>query len=389
MARMLDVPEIRRRFPALVADPHTVHADAPGGTQILGDAVTAMVRYLAQDNANLDGAFPASRATGALVDHARQRVATFLGGEPEGIVFGPNMTTLTYRFAQSLEAVVGASDEIVCTQLDHDANVHPWLHLAARTGAAVRWVPLRPDGTLDVAVLDEVSTRTRVIAFPAAANSLGTVVDPAPFVAAARRVGAITFMDAVHAAPHVAVDQRGAGVDVVACSPYKFFGPHAGVLSARPELLAELVPLNVRPASGHPPRSWEVGTKAFEALAGTVAAVDYLLELGHAEIRAHEQALSRAFLDGLADLDRVRLHGPAGPEDRTPTFAITVADRTPEAVAAVLGRAGINAWSGHYYAVEPMSALDLFDRGGAVRIGFVHYHGSSDIERTLDALHGL
>ena len=383
---MLDLDDVRSRFPAFTADPQTVHADAPGGTQIVGTAVSAMVRYLTHSNANLDGAFPTSRTTNAVVDHGRERLAAFLGSDPAGIVFGPNMTTLTYRFAQALEPVLGPDDEIVCTRLDHDANVHPWLTLADRTGADVRWVPLCADGTLETAALDAVSARTRVIAFPAAANSLGTVVDPAPFVAAARRVGALTFMDAVHAAPHLPLDQRGAGVDVLVCSPYKFFGPHAGVLSARPELLAELTPRNVRPAASTPPRSWEVGTKAFEAVAGAAAAVDHLLDIGPGAVVEHERELSRCFLEGLAELSRVHLHGPATADGRTPTFAVTVEGRTPADVAAELGVSGINVWSGHYYALEPMRALDLFDRGGAVRIGFAHYHGRSDVERTIDAL---
>jgi selenocysteine lyase/cysteine desulfurase len=241
---------------------------------------------------------------------------------------------------------------------------------------------------LSTAVLDEVVTpRTRLVAFPGASNALGTVVDPAPFVAAARRVGAVTYLDAVHAAPHVPLDRRGWGVDVLACSAYKFFGPHLGLLSADPALLARLVPDRVRPAPDAGPDRWQTGTAQFEQIAGTGAALSHVAEVGGMEaIAAYEATLSQRFLDGLAGLEQVTLHGLPQAQGRTPTFALTVRGRDPEDLAARLAERGIYAWSGDYYAVEAMRALGLAGQGGALRIGFAHYHRPADVDRVLDAL---
>jgi cysteine desulfurase family protein (TIGR01976 family) len=389
-----DLEAVRGRFPALrkagADGSAVVHADAPGGTQIVQDAIDAMMSYLTSSNANSHGVFAASQETDEMVDEVRGRVGDFLGTEPEGVVFGPNMTTLTWHFSRTLDERVGAGDEIVCTQLDHDANVSPWLALAERTGANIRWVGLDPDsGRLDLSTLDVVGPRTRVVAFPAASNALGTVVDPAPFVAAAREAGAVTFCDAVHAAPHVPLDRRAAGIDVLACSPYKFFGPHAGVLTADPDLLADLTPDKVRPSPDTGPDRWQTGTAAFEDIAGAGAAIAYVQGLGMDAITAHEADPTRRFLDGVAGMDHVVIHGPAEATGRTPTFAVTLRDRTPAEVAAKFAAAGIYVWAGHYYAIEPMRVLGLLDWGGAVRIGFVHYHGDDDVDRVLNALQDL
>jgi cysteine desulfurase family protein (TIGR01976 family) len=390
----LDLRAVRAEFPALAAPGPRglpwVHADAPGGTQVTRSVLDAMATYLVTSNANSHGAFPASRDTDAMVEAVRAKAAAFLGGVPDGIVFGPNMTTLTFHLAHALDALVVPGDEIVCTRLDHDANVSPWLGLAERTGAAVRWIGLRPDGTLELDDLhDAVTERTRLVCFPRASNALGTLVDPAPFVAAARAVDALTFMDAVHAAPHVPLRQQADGVDVVVCSPYKFCGPHAGILSADPSLLARLRPDKVRPAPEAGPDRWQTGTASFEAIAGTGAAIDHARRVGAAAIRRHEVALSERFLTGLAALPHVRLQGPGQPEPRTPTFSVTVAGHRPDEVAHHLAADGILAWAGHYYAVEPMRALGLLEEGGAVRVGFVHYHGPDDVDRVLDSLQRL
>ena len=388
----IDLAAIRTRFPALAAtDPHgrpVVHADAPGGTQAVDVAIDAIAEVLRRGTANQHGVFPLSLGTDALVERVRTQVGAFLGGEPEGVVFGPNMTTLTLHLAEALAQRVAAGDNVVCTRLDHDANVSPWLQLAARVGAEVRWIPLDPaTGRLRTEHLPEVvDERTRVVAFPGASNALGTVVDPAPFVAAARGVGAVTVMDAVHAAPHIGVDRRAVGVDVLACSPYKFFGPHAGILSADPGLLASLSPRKLRPAPDHGPERWQTGTASFEAIAGTGAAIAYLREIGLDAVAAHEAALTARFLDGLATRPHVTLHGPSTAVDRTPTFAVTVDGLPPQAVAQRLASEGINVWAGHYYALEPMRALGLLEHGGAVRIGFVHYHGPDDVDRVLAEL---
>ncbi len=389
----LDLAAIRHRFPALDRTGPDglplVHTDAPAGTQVVDAVIVAMMAYLRHSSANSHGLFETSVGTDAMVDGVRAAVGSFLGTDSEGVVFGPNMTTLTWHFSRSLDERIGAGDEIVCTQLDHDANISPWLALAERTGATIRWVALDPDtGRLDLSTLD-VGPKTRLVAFPAASNSLGTVVDPGPFVSAARSVGALTFCDAVHAAPHVPLDRRAAGIDVLACSPYKFFGPHAGLLTADPDLLADLTPEKVRPSPDTGPDRWQMGTAAFEAIAGVGAAIEYVGKIGMDAIGAHEGLLSQRFLSGAADLDHVVVHGPAEAQGRTPTFAVTVRDRTPVQVAERLAQRGILVWAGHYYAIEPMRVLGLLDWGGAVRIGFVHYHGEDDVDRVLEALADL
>ncbi len=390
---MIDLDDVRSRFPALRATAPdgspVVHADAPGGTQVPEQVITAMSDYLRSNNANAHGEFPTAQATDALCERVRAQAASFVDGWADGIVFGPNMTTLTLHVADALAGEITSADRIVCTRLDHDANVAPWLHLAARTGATVDWVDLDPaDGTLAVDTL-RVDASTKLIAFPAASNALGTVVDPAPFVAAAAAVGARTYMDAVHAAPHVPLTQRTTGVDMVVCSPYKFFGPHAGILSADPALLASLTPRKVRPSPDTGPERWQNGTAAFESIAGVGAALDYVATIGLQAIAEHERDLTARFLDGLGALDHVRLFGVPAVDHRTPTFAIVVDGLTPADVARRLARDGIYVWAGHYYAIEPMRRLGLLTDGGAVRIGFVHYHGSDDVDRVLDALERL
>lgn len=389
---MIDLADIRSRFPALRttagAQP-IVHADAPGGTQVPEQVIAAMGDYLRAGNANAHGAFARSRETDALCARVRAQAAAFVDGWADGIVFGPNMTTLTLHLADALEQEVAATDRIVCTRLDHDANVGPWLHLAQRTGATVDWVDLDPTtGTLDLDTL-HVDGSTKLIAFPAASNALGTVVDPQPFVAAASAVGAITVMDAVHAAPHLPVAQRRSGVDVVVCSPYKFFGPHAGILSAEPELLARLTPRKLRPAPDEGPERWQSGTAAFETIAGVGAALSYVDEVGMAAIGEHERTLTTRFLAGIDGFDHIELHGVAGVDGRTPTFAITVRGHDPAAVAQRMADQDICVWAGHYYAIEPLRRLGLLASGGAVRIGFVHYHDFDDVDRVLDALDQL
>jgi cysteine desulfurase family protein (TIGR01976 family) len=390
---MLDLADIRSRFPALTATTPdgrpVVHADAPGGTQVPEAVIDAMGGYLRAGNANAHGDYERSRATDAMCADVRHQAAAFLGADADGVVFGPNMTTLTFHFAAALGRELRPGDRIVCTRLDHDANVAPWLDLAERTGAGIDWIGLDVStGTLDLSSL-RVDRATRLIAFPAASNALGTIVDPAPLVDAARSVGAITFMDAVHAAPHVPIARRETGVDVVVCSPYKFFGPHAGVLSADPDLLTRLAPVKVRPAPDAGPERWQTGTASFEAIAGVGAAIAYLGGIGMAAIGAHERSLTRRFLAGLDALPTVQLHGPPGFDGRTPTFAVTVDGRTPADVTRRLASDGIFTWAGHYYALEPMRALGLLDSGGAVRIGFVHYHGDDDVDRVLEALDRL
>jgi cysteine desulfurase family protein (TIGR01976 family) len=385
----LDLRAVRARFPALAAD--VVHADAPGGTQVLGESARLVADWLTSSNANSHGVFATSERADEMVSSVRRDTARLLGGAADGIVFGPNMTTLAWHLSHALTPRLSDGDAIVCTRLDHDANVAPWLSLAQRTGAQVRWVELGEDSTLDLDGLDAVvRPDTRLVAFPLASNALGTLVDPGPLVEAARAVGALTVADAVHAAPHVPLDQRADGIDVLFCSPYKFFGPHAGVMSADPALLADLTPDKVRPAPDTGPDRWQTGTANFESIAGVGAAVRYLLdEVELTAVREHELELTRRFLDGLESLEHVTLHGVGEPGGRTPTFALTFDGLDPLEASRRLAAERIWTWAGSYYAVEPMRALGLHDRGGAVRIGFVHYHGDSDVDRVLGALERL
>lgn len=391
---MFDVDAIRARFPALAAtapDGHPiVHADAPGGTQAVDRAIQAIAGHLTEGTTNTHAPFPASHRLDEMVDRVRAQAGAFLDSEPESIVFGPNMTSLTFHLAHALVGRVGSASNIVCTRLDHDANVAPWKALAERSGAEVRFVGISGDAQVEVEQLEQVvDDRTALITFPGASNAFGTVVDPAPFVRAARDVGALTFMDAVHLAPHHPVRRRTWGIDVVACSPYKFFGPHTGMLAMDPALMAELTPHNVRPAPDEGPDRWQTGTGQFELIAGIGGALAYLDELGWDAIEAHERALSERFLAGLAERDHLTLHGLDTPDGRTPTFALTVAGHEVPDVARHLGERGVQVFAGHYYAIEPMTSLGLLNRGGAVRVGFVHYHRGADVDRVLALLDEL
>jgi cysteine desulfurase family protein (TIGR01976 family) len=365
-----------------------VHADAPGGTQVAESVIAAMADYQRCANANPNRPYPVSVETADMVREVRARFAEFGGGEPDGVVFGPNMTSLTWHFARAFERELRPGDTIVCTQLDHDGNVAPWLAAAERAGADVRFVRLDPETyELDLESLEEVvDERTRLIAFTRVSNLLGTVVPPAPFVEAARAVGAITYADAVAAAAHLPLRQRELGIDVQVCSPYKCFGPHMGVLSARTELLERLHPDRVRPAPAEAPRSWETGMPSFEEIAGLRAALAYMNAVGFGDIERYEATLTERALAALAALPEVRLHGRPTPERREPTFAFTVDGRAPREVSELMASHGILVSAGTNYAIEPLRALGLSDVDGVVRAGFVHYHSPDDVDRTFDAL---
>jgi cysteine desulfurase family protein (TIGR01976 family) len=331
-------------------------------------------------------------------------MADFLGAEPGEIVFGQNMTSLTFAISRALARTWDPGDEIVLTRLDHDANVSPWLLAARDAGVTVRWLDFDPDDgcTLDYGGLDEViGARTRLVAVTHASNATGTVVDVARVAAAAQTVGALTYVDAVHYAPHYSLDVTALGIDFLACSSYKFFGPHTGVLWGRREHLEALEAYKVRPAPDEAPDKWETGTQSFESLAGVTAAVDYLASLGHGETRRdrltsameaigrHDAVLTGRFLAGLAEMPGIRLYGIDDGRLRTPTFAVAVEGMTPQEVSEALGRQGIFVWAGHYYAVEVMRRIGVLDEGGLVRIGFVHYSTEDEVDRVLGALDEL
>ncbi len=377
----------RDRFPGL--HDGWARLDGPAGTQMVDSAIDAMAEFMRSGhNANHGGLFAAARRTDELVESARRSVATLLGGDPRGVAFGPSMTAMTMRFSAAAGRALAPGDEIVCTRLDHDANVAPWVIAAERAGATVRFADPEPE-TLELpaaAVEAVLSDRTRWVAVTAASNAVGTVPDLPGIVEAARAAGARVYVDAVHAAPHRRIDVEALGCDALACSAYKWFGPHVGILCARPELLAELQPDKLRPSSDAVPDRWELGTLPFESLAGVRAAADYVLSADWDAVRAHEEALLAAALDSLGGMSHVTVYGAA--RDRAPTLMFNVRGRTADEVAAALADRQIAVWQGNYYAWELERHLGLAPHG-AVRAGFVHYNDEADAERLLAAVSDL
>jgi cysteine desulfurase family protein (TIGR01976 family) len=379
----LDVEAVRTRFSALRAP--TAFFDGPGGTQVPDSVTDAIAGYLRESNANLGGAFGTSRRSDALVTQARLTAAAFLRCEPDEAIFGANMTTLNFMLSRTVGRTLRAGDEILVTKLDHDGNVSPWLELAHDLDLKVGFVDIHDDTTLDHDDLErKLTDRTRIVAFPLASNAVGTLTDAGRIVELAHDAGALAWADAVHYAPHGPIDAADLGVDVLVCSPYKFFGPHLGVAYGRAELLESWRPYKVRPAGMEPVgHRFETGTLPHELLAGFVAAVEYVESIGWRGIRAHERALGQQFLDGLPS--GCTLHGLPAMDGRVPTFAFTVEGRSPRAVSEHLGEREIATWDGNYYAVEVMERLGL-GAEGAVRVGFVHYNTPGEVDRLLAAL---
>jgi cysteine desulfurase family protein (TIGR01976 family) len=408
---MLDVATIRTRFPALarIGDDGRpfVLVDAPGGSQVPDTVIDAVAGRYRRGLSNTHGSFATSEETDAVIAAARRAAADLTGADPGEIVFGPNSTTLLLHLSRSFEKTLTPGDEVVLTRLDHDANVRPWALAAADAGATVRWVDVHEDDvTLDLDSFDDaLSERTRLVALTLASNAVGTIPPVAELVRRAKSVGALVALDGVHFAQHRLLDLRGVGADIVACSPYKFFGPHLGVLAVRRELLETWVPYKLVPAPDGPPERWETGTQNHEGLAGMSAAIDYIAGIGgragarrdrlasaYEEIVSHERELARRFLEGLDALPRVRLWGIRAPDrlgERTPTFALRVGSQHPADTAKRLAAEGIFVWDGDYYAREVMTRLGLLETGGAVRIGFCHYHTVHEVDRILESLSGL
>jgi cysteine desulfurase family protein (TIGR01976 family) len=377
----------RHRFPGLADG--WARLDAPAGSQPVDSAIEAMADWMRSGGtANQHGAFEASARCDELVERARDAAGRLLGGDPRGVAFGQSMTALTLSFSATVGRTLREGDEVVCTRLDHDANVRPWLLAADRAGASVRFAePNQETLELPASSVEAVlSDRTRWVAVTAAANSMGTVPELDGIVAAAHDAGAYVYLDAVHAVPHRKLDAGALGVDALACSAYKWFGPHVSVLWARPELQEELQPDKLRPSPDSVPERWETGTLPFEGLAGLTAAADYVLETGYDSIHAHEGALLGQMLDGLRAIDGVTVHG--WPRDRAPTVMFSVAGHTPEEVAEALAREQVAVWHGNYYAWELERFLGL-EPAGAVRAGVVHYNDESDVRRLIDAVGAL
>ena len=405
-----DVTAIRARFPALGRTgpdgrPY-VWVDAPGGSQMVDTAIDAVTARMRAGASNTHGVFPVSEEIDALIAEARRAGADLLGCDPDEIVFGQNATSLLLHLSRSIGRAWGPGDEVVVTRLDHDANVRPWILAAEDAGATVRWVDVRPDDvTLDLDDLAKViGPRTTLVACTLASNAVGTTPPVADVIALAKQVGALVALDGVHLAQHRSIDLHGLGADLVATSPYKYFGPHQGMAAVRAELLTSLTPYKLRAAPDENPDRWESGTQSHEAMAGTIAAIDYLAEVGgggdrrdavrrgYAALEAHERELAERFLEGIAGLANVRLIGIADPariDERTPTFAVRVGDQHPLDTSRELGDRGVFTWEGHYYAIEVFERLGLLETGGALRIGFCHYHTLDEVDRVLETLADL
>lgn len=407
----LDPHTLRDQFPALrrtIGGQPVVYLDGPGGTQSPLMVIDAVADYLRRGSSNLGGSFLTSREADTAIDSARDAMKDMLNARrPEEIIFGQNMTSLTFSISRAIAREWAPGDEIVVTRIDHDANISPWLRAAEDRGVLVRWLDFRTkDCTLSLDTLpDLINDKTRLVAVNYASNAVGTISDVAQVVKQAHARGALVYVDAVHFAPHDAIDVQTLECDFLACSVYKFFGPHIGVLYGRYELLDSLTAYKVRPASDQPPGKWETGTQSFESLSGVTAAVDYLATLGGPggtrrdqvvrgmnAIKQYESTLSERFLRQATTIPGLRVYGITDIEElsrRTPTFAVSLQGYSPEAVATYLGERGIFVWDGHYYAVAVMERLGVLGGGGLVRIGFTHYNTVEEVDRLVSALRQL
>jgi cysteine desulfurase family protein (TIGR01976 family) len=405
-----DVQAVRRRFPAL-SEVHgerpLVFLDGPGGTQVPDTVIEAVASYYRMSNANAGGPFATSEQSDAVAAQAHAAMADLLGAaDPDEITFGANMTSLTFHISRSIGATLSPGDEIVVTTLDHQANVDPWLAMANDRGLTVRTVDIRPDDvTLDLDSLDEaLGPRTKLVAVGWASNAVGTINPVADIVFRAHAAGAMAYVDAVHFAPHGAMDVHTIDADFLVCSPYKFFGPHAGVLYGKRDVLEALPPYKVRPAHHH----FETGTPNLEGMAGVLAAVEYLEWVGRTQgvaeegtnrrltlhaamsaIRAYEMELYGRLVDGIEAIPGVRIHGVtdrAHFDRRVPTLALTIEGVAPRAAAEALGRDGIATWDGDFYATGLIERLGLAESGGLLRIGLVHYNTADEVDRLLESL---
>jgi cysteine desulfurase family protein (TIGR01976 family) len=422
---MFDVQACRRQFPALqrrVSGVVPIFLDGPGGTQTPQSVMDAMVRYLSTCNANQGGVFTTSRESDAILHETHQAAAELLNApSSDEIIFGANMTSLTFHLSRAFGRTLRPGDEVLVTRLDHDANVSPWVLAARDAGATTRFVDIRPeDCTLDLHDLRrQLGPKVRLLAVTCASNIVGTLNDVPRITQLARDAGALVFLDAVHYAPHGLIDVQAWGCDFLACSAYKFFGPHVGILWGRRDLLASLPAYKVRPATDELPGRWMTGTQDHEGLAGVVAAIDYLASLapitqpsplkgervevrgatrrqrlGEAftAIREHERILTERLLEGLAARPRFRVWGITHRDQldqRGPTVSITAKDRTPLQLAEHLASREIYAWNGNMYALELTERLELEERGGILRLGMVHYNTLEEIDRLLKALDEL
>jgi cysteine desulfurase family protein (TIGR01976 family) len=426
-APALDLAHVRAQFPSLAQTVNghpAVFLDGPGGTQVPQRVIDAISNYLSRDNANTGGAYATSRSTDAMLAEARAAMADFLNCGADEIIFGPNMTTLTYMMSRSFARDLGPGDEIIVTRLDHDANVSPWLALEEK-GVTIRWAEIhREDCTLDVEDLAaKINSKTKVVAIGYASNAVGTINPVKEIVRLAHTVGALTYVDAVHYGPHGLIDVAALDCDFLVCSTYKFFGPHMGVLFGKREHMQRLRPYKVRPLTDAVPNRWEWGTLNHECIAGITACVDYIADLGrHADltsrkerekwgtqpeatarraaivaafeaIHRYERGLMVRLIAGLEKIPKLKIYGITDPtcfQWRCPTLAVRVInqtqEQTPLALATKLGDRGFFTWDGNYYALNLTERLDVEKTGGFLRIGLVHYNTAEEVDRLLAAL---
>jgi cysteine desulfurase family protein (TIGR01976 family) len=406
----LDLPWVRSQFPALaqtVSGHPAVFLDGPGGTQVPQQVIDAIADYLSRNNANTGGAYQTSRNTDRMIAEARTAMGDFLNCDADEIVFGANMTTLTFAMSRAIGRDLEPGDEIVLTLLDHDANFSPWKALEQK-GVIIRTVKFNEeDCTLDMQDLAaKIGKRTRLVAVGYASNAVGTINNVAEMVRLARQAGALSYIDAVHYAPHGRIDVRALECDFLVCSTYKFFGPHMGVLYGKREHLKRLRPYKVRPNTDNIPNCWEWGTLNHECIAGIKACVDYWEELGrrakpavtsrraailaaHEAIHEHERKMMEKMIAGLLAIPGLKLYGITDPrrfENRCATIVVRIEDHTPLELATKLGERGIFTWDGNYYALNVTEQLDVERLGGFLRIGLVHYNTMEEVERLLAAL---
>jgi cysteine desulfurase family protein (TIGR01976 family) len=419
----LDLTWVRSQFPALaqtINEHLAVFLDGPGGTQVPQQVIEAIADYLAHNNANTGGAYPTSRNTDRMIAEARSAMGDFLNCDADEIVFGPNMTTLTFAMSRALGRELGPGDEIVLTLLDHDANFSPWKALEEK-GVVIRTVKFNEsDCTLNMQDLAaKIGKRTRLVAVGYASNAVGTINNVAEVVRLAWQAGALSYIDAVHYAPHGLIDVRALDCDFLVCSTYKFFGPHMGVLYGKREHLKRLRPYKVRPNTDNIPNCWEWGTLNHECIAGIKACVDYWEELGrrvetglaaspqeghakpalttrrgailaaHGAIHAHERAIMEKLIAGLLAIPGLKVYGITDPrrfENRCATIVVRIKGHTPLELATKLGERGFFTWDGNYYALNLTEQLDIERQGGFLRIGLVHYNTMEEVERLLGAL---
>lgn len=407
----LDITYVRSQFPSLAQTINgcpAVFLDGPGGTQVPRRVTDAITHYLGHDNANTGGAYATSRNTDAMIAGARAAMGDFLHCGADEVVFGPNMTSLTFAMSRAIGRELGPGDEIVVTRLDHDANVSPWLAMAEDRGVTVHWAEIHDHNcTLDIAdMASKINENTKLVAVGYASNAVGTINPVKVIVKLAHAAGALAYVDAVHYGPHGLIDVAALDCDFLACSTYKFFGPHMGVLFGKREHLKRLRPYKVRPNTNAIPNCWEWGTLNHECIAGVTASVEYIADLGrrvqpdvssrraaieaaYAAIHEHERSLLEKMMTGLEKIEGLKIYGitdPARFNERCTTFAVRIEGHTPLELATKLGERGFFTWDGNYYALNLTEHLDVEKSGGFLRIGLVHYNTADEVDRFLVAL---